>query len=114
MQDRIIESGFFNDVERHPAEQASVAVACALEGLNDAYAVARASNDVRAEPCRQRICTGLTYLLALQCTGHTMGRESGGFGLTRDDRTQRIDVTGHAASAFMKSIENGIACAGAA
>ena len=114
MQDRIIEHGFFDAVERHPAQQASVAVACALEGLNDAYTVARASHDARVEPYRQQICAGLTYLLALQCTGNADDRARGGFGLERDDRTQRIDVTGHAASAFMKSIENDIACAQAA
>lgn len=114
MHDRIIENGFFDAVERHPAQQASVAVACALEGLNDAYAVARASHDSRVETYRQRICTGLAYLLALQCVGNAPDRARGGFGLERDDQTQRIDVTGHAASAFMKSIENDIACARAA
>jgi hypothetical protein len=39
-----------------------------------------------------------------------MERERGGFGESLQDRTQRIDVTGHAASAFMKSAQNGIEC----
>ena len=110
MQDRIIESGFFDAVERRPGQQASVAVACALEGLNDAYRVARTAHDARVEPYRRRICTGLTCLLALQCSRSATNRACGGFGMASGDATQRIDVTGHAASAFMKSIENDIAC----
>jgi hypothetical protein len=34
-----------------------------------------------------------------------------GFDLTLDNRTQRIDITWHAARAFMKSIDNGITSA---
>ena len=37
-------------------------------------------------------------------------REVGGFGMSFGERTQRIDVTGHAASAFMKTAGNGIEC----
>jgi hypothetical protein len=111
MHDRIIGLGFFDAVEGHPARQISVEVACALEGLNDAYAVALASRDARAESYRRSICAGLRCLLALQCMRSNASREIGGFGMSRNDRTQRIDVTGHAASAFMKSIKNGIACA---
>ena len=111
MQDRIIGRGFFDGVERSPNEQSSVEVACALEGLNDAYAIARASRDARAELYHRSICVGLAYLLALQCTRSTVIREIGGFGMSRLDRTQRIDVTGHAASAFLKTIANGVSCA---
>jgi hypothetical protein len=114
MHDRIIELGFYDDVERAPARQVSVAVACALEGLNDAYAIARASQDARAERYRRCICIGLTYLLMVQCTRNCTERERGGFGMALDERAQRIDVTGHAASAFMKSVENRIACPPAA
>ena len=49
MHDQIIERGFYEDVERRPTEQTSVEVACALEGLNDAYAFAHASDDKRAQ-----------------------------------------------------------------
>jgi hypothetical protein len=89
----------------------SVEVACALEGLNDAYAVARAAND-EATVARYRgcICTGLAYLLDLQCTQSERPLEVGGFGMSFGERTQRIDVTGHAASAFMKTAANGIEC----
>ena len=109
MHDGIIAQGFYEAVKSHPAEQVSVEVACALEGLNDAYAVARASNDKRSEPYRQNISVGIDYLIAVQCTKHIPKKERGGFGLSIEDRTQRIDVTGHAASAFMKIIEHGIA-----
>lgn len=113
MHDRIIGLGFFDAVERRPERQVAVEVACALEGLNDAYAVAVASgDDARAASYRRSICIGLTYLVDLQCVRSEARREIGGFGMSRDDRTQRIDVTGHAASAFLKSIANGITRAG--
>jgi hypothetical protein len=110
MHDRIIDQGFFVAVERHPGRHISVEVACAVEGLNDAYAVALASRDARAEPYRRAICAGLEYLLALQSTQSDATREIGGFGMSRGDRTQRIDVTGHAASGFLKSIANDVFC----
>jgi hypothetical protein len=111
LHDRVIELGFYAGVGTHPERQVSVEVACALEGLNDAYAVARAANDedtvARYRGC---ICTGLAYLLDLQCTQSERPREVGGFGMSFGERTQRIDVTGHAASAFMKTAVNGIEC----
>jgi hypothetical protein len=110
MHVRIIERGFYENVERHPDRQVSVEVACALEGLNDAYAIARATDDDRAERYRRSICTGLDYLLRLQCIANGAERERGGFGLSLHDRTQRIDITGHAASALIKSVANGIEC----
>lgn len=110
MHDQIIERGFYENIERHPAQQMSVEVACALEGLNDAYAFASTSDDERANRYHQCICTGLAYLLRLQCTHNGTEREEGGFGLSLEKRMQRIDITGHVASAFMKSVENGIEC----
>ena len=38
---------FCEDIERRPARQVSVEVACALEGLNSAYALTRTSNDLK-------------------------------------------------------------------
>ena len=73
-----------------------------LVRLHDAYAIARAESYPRS------ICVGLAYLRGLQCTRSSMTREIGGFGVSRLDRTQWIDVTGHAASAFLKSIANGL------
>jgi hypothetical protein len=111
MHDRIVEMGFYGRVRAHPERRISVEVACALEGLNDAYAVLRAAYDKesvdRYRPC---ICAGLAYLLDLQCTQSPAQREIGGFGMSFGERLQRIDVTGHAASAFMKTVRNGIAC----
>jgi hypothetical protein len=112
MHDQIIARGFYDSVERRPARQVSVEAACALEGLNEAYALARASIEEqdRANRYRRCICTALEYLIELQCTRDGTKRERGGFGLSLQDRTQRIDVTGHAASAFMKCVQNGIEC----
>ena len=106
MHDDIIARGFFDAVARDPDRQVSVEVACALEGLNDAYAIALALHDARTESYRRAICIGLGYLVALQCTQNCAPRETGGFGMSLRDRTQRIDVTGHAASAFLKAIAN--------
>jgi len=110
MHDRIIDHAFFDRVEREPARQVSVEVACALEGLNEGYAIARATNDPRSERYARCLCIGLAYLLALQRTRAGGAAERGGFGLTLSDRTQRIDITGHAASALMRSIENTLVC----
>jgi hypothetical protein len=110
LHDQIIDRGFYEDVERHPARQVSVEVACALEGLADVYALARACDEERAGEYRCCLCTGLAYLLRLQCTDKGTARERGGFGLSLEDRRQRIDITGHVASAFLKSVENGIEC----
>lgn len=109
MHDRIMESGFYERVRREPERQVSVEVACALEGLNDLYAVSGASAGSTGRD-RECICTGARYLLDLQRTRDAAPRERGGFGMTLGDRTQRIDVTGHAASAFMKTLENRIEC----
>jgi hypothetical protein len=110
LHDQIIERGFYEEVERSPSRQVSVEVACALEGLNDAYAIARATDDDRVHQYRRSICAGLAYLLRLQCVAGGTERELGGFGLSLQDRSQRIDITGHAASAFIKSAQNGIEC----
>jgi hypothetical protein len=111
LHDRIIDKGFYSDVERHPDRQVSVEIACALEGLNDAFAILQYERDPdRTIRYEQFICTGLNYLLKLQCTKSGATRERGGFGISFSERAQRIDITGHAASAFMKSVQNGIEC----
>ncbi len=110
LQDRIIDRGFYGDVERDPARQVSVEVACALEGLGDAYALARACDEERSGRYRRCLCAGLGYLLRLQCIDKGTERERGGFGLSLQDRRQRIDITGHTASVFMKSVASGVEC----
>jgi hypothetical protein len=111
MHDRIIAGGFYEGVQQRPGLQASVEVASAVEGLNEAYFLAHRCGDARAERYRQCICTGLAYLLRLQSTQGGTERERGGFGFSLNERTQRIDITGHVASALKKSLENSIECA---
>jgi hypothetical protein len=111
LHDRIIDSGFYDRVARQPEAQACVEVACGLEGLADAYAIAAATADRRTEDYRRCILKALGFLLRAQrMTGCTQ-RERGGFGGSLVNREQRIDVTGHVASGFIKSIENRIAVA---
>jgi hypothetical protein len=108
LHDRVIDGGFYDQVAGRPEAQACVEVACGLEGLADAYAIAAASQDRRTEDYRRCMLTALGFLLRAQRTTDCTDRERGGFGSTLVHREQRIDVTGHAASGFMKSLENGI------
>ncbi len=108
LHDRVIERGFYGRVARRPQAQACVEVACALEGLADAYAIAAASEDRRTEDYRRCILTALGFLMRAQRTIGCTDQERGGFGGSLAIREQRIDVTGHVASGFIKSVENGI------
>ena len=105
LHDRIIARGFYKKVERRPRAQFSVEVACALEGICDALSMA--VSDPRAGPFRDPIRIALSYLVEAQCTQGCTAREKGGFGFSLTDRSQRIDIAGHAASGFMKSIDSG-------
>jgi hypothetical protein len=108
LHDRIIDSGYYDGVARRPEAQACVEVACALEGLADAYAVAVSSEDRRTADYLSCMGTALRFLVRAQRTTGCTARERGGFGGSLASREQRIDVTGHVASGFMKSVENGI------
>jgi hypothetical protein len=108
LQDRVLESGFYDRVARRPERQANVEVACGLEGLADAYAVANSTQDRRTAEYRRCIGIALALLVRAQRTTGCTARERGGFGGSPTSREQRIDVTGHVASGFIKSIENGI------
>jgi hypothetical protein len=110
LHDRIIVSGFYDRVARQPEAQACVEVACGLEGLADAYAIAASSRDRRTADYRRCAQTMLDFLLRAQRTTACTDRERGGFGGSLVNREQRIDVTGHAASGFIKCVENGITC----
>jgi hypothetical protein len=110
LYDRILLSGFHERVQKHPSSQVSVEVACALEGLNDAYSISFEENDERTKKYAEGICIFLSYLLELQCVTHCASREKGGFGLSFTDRTQRIDVTGHVVNGFIKTLNNQIEC----
>ncbi|MGC4119430.1 MAG: hypothetical protein QM765_33655 [Myxococcales bacterium] len=108
LHDRIAEAGFYDDLARFPFAQACVEVACALEGVSDAFAVAALVNSDRADAFRSYAQRALSLLIAAQRTVGCTPRERGGFGYSLEDRTQRVDVTGHAASGFIKCLENGI------
>jgi len=108
LQDRVIESGFYNRVARQPEAQACVEVGCGLEGLADAYAIAALSEDRRAGNYRRCVLTALGFLMRAQRMTACTDKERGGFGGSLAIREQRIDVTGHVASGFIKSVENGI------
>ena len=108
LQDRIIQGGFYDCVAHRPEEQACVQVACGLEGLADTYAIAVSSRDRRTAEYRRCIKTALGFLVQAQRTTDCTDRERGGFGGSLMSREQRIDVTGHVASGFIKSVENGI------
>ncbi len=83
-------------------------VACGLEGLADTYAIAASSRNPRTADYRRCIKTALGFLVTAQRTTDCTNRERGGFGGSLASRAQRIDVTGHVASGFIKSVENGI------
>lgn len=109
LHDRIVESGFYDRIERSPEDQATVEVACALEGVNDAYAIARSVHDADRRVTYARcIRIALAYLLRAQRIEGCTPRERGGFGHSLADRTQRIDVTGHVVAGFIKSLRNQI------
>ena len=108
LHDRVIESGFYDRVAGRPERQACVEVACGLEGLADAYAIAVSTQDRRAADYRRCISIALAFLVRAQRTTGCTDRERGGFGGSLASREQRIDVTGHVASGFVKSVENGI------
>ena len=108
LHDRVIENGFYDRVARQPEAQACVEVACGLEGLADAYAIAASSEDRRAQHYRRCVLTTLGFLMRAQRTTACTDKERGGFGGSLAIREQRIDVTGHVASGFIKSVENGI------
>ncbi len=108
INDLVIARGFYDDVALRPGAQACVEVACGLEGIADACAVAAAVKDWRTADYRRCVLIALNFLMRAQRMAGCTARERGGFGDSLAIRRQRIDVTGHAASGFIKSVENGI------
>jgi hypothetical protein len=95
LHDRLLGARFYDDIGRHPNRQATVEVACALEGVNDAYTMALRIGDAeRTRAYEQCIRAALGWLLRAQRLDGCTPRERGGFGHSLRDRTQRIDVTG--------------------
>jgi len=109
LHDRILDARFYDEVAKSPRQQATVEVACALEGVNDAYSIAALERDARHMRAYERcIRVALEYLFLAQRLEGCTRRERGGFGHSLADRTQRIDVTGHVASGFIKAARNGL------
>jgi len=88
-----------------------VEVACALEGLVAAYAallrLGRMGQRVspELETYEKCIATGVDFLVSVQIKpqeGDDSSFAAGGFGFSASDQRQRIDVTGHVCSAFLK------------
>lgn len=109
LHDRVLKAGFYEDIERHPGRHVTVEVACALEGVNDAYAMAVLAGDVGRTASYERcIRSAVTWLLRAQRLDRCTCRERGGFGQSLRDRMQRIDVTGHVVGGLIKSARNGV------
>lgn len=109
LHDRILQAGFYRDIERHPMRQATVEVASALEGLNDVSTIAAREGDTdRLSVYERCMRVVLAWLFRAQRLQGCTARERGGFGHSLIDRTQRIDVTGHVVGGFIKSAQHGI------
>jgi hypothetical protein len=79
LHDRVIGKGFYEHVARRPEAQACVEVACGLEGLADAYAIAASIKDRRKGVYRDCILTALDFLMRAQRTTGCTEKERGGF-----------------------------------
>jgi hypothetical protein len=109
LHDEIRRAGFYDRIARQPISQATVEVACAVEGLNDAYAIATRERDAdRIQAYGQCARLALEWLCRAQRLNDCASRERGGFGHSLVDRAQRIDVTGHVVGGFLKSVRNGL------
>jgi hypothetical protein len=109
LHDRLLDAGRYDDIARDPMRQATVEVACALEGLNDAYTIAVREGDARRVRSYERsIHDALAWLSRAQRLERCTPRERGGFGHSLLDRRQRIDVTGHVIGGWIKTVHNGI------
>ncbi len=108
LHDTILATGFYEDVAARPEWQACVQVACGLEGVVEAYAIAAAEGDrSRAHRYADAVRAAGDFLARAQ-RREGRPRERGGFGHSLSDRAQRIDVTGHAANGLMRTLEVGL------
>lgn len=103
---------FWDDVVDVPQMSSIVEVACALEGLVAAYgalvkfkSMGQCVTEEEMEVYEKSIVTGVEFLISVQVRHQDGGESSfavGGFGFSATDRRQRVDVTGHVCSAFLK------------
>ncbi|MDP2316440.1 MAG: hypothetical protein Q8P41_26320 [Pseudomonadota bacterium] len=109
LHDRILAEGFYDRVAAEPGWQACVEVACGLEGIAAAQALASQEGDrTRAERYAEAARVACAFLVHAQRLHHASARERGGFGQTLADRLQRIDVTGHASNGLLRAVEAGL------
>jgi hypothetical protein len=109
LHDRILARGFYDEISRRPVNQATVEVACALEGVVSAYELARrVGDDGRAAAYADAARRASAWLRDAQCLHGCTPREYGGFGDSRLDRRQRIDVTGHVLAGWIRACRSGL------
>jgi len=105
-QDRIEATSFYEDIRRNPRKCATVHVACGLEGLADAYKLLNDEevHSPRGEKYRKYLQLMMNFLFEVQLKpgDAPTTRGIGGFGHSMYHSVQRIDVTGHVASGFIK------------
>jgi len=107
----LVQMNFYEIVEACPQKCSTVEVACALEGICDACSLI--SNDVDLlqlhNSFRHAIFVAVSFLLRVQketvAVSTYSPRGVGGFGHGLHHATQRIDVTGHVSSGFMKVLK---------
>jgi len=109
LQDGVVHDRKLFEVAALSPEGVSVVeLACGLEGLGHTYAALLSQNlegqEDRLGSYEEAILAGVEFLLRVQRRSE-MGAGDGGFGFSTQDATQRIDVTGHVANAFLLLLE---------
>ena len=90
IHDRVLARGFYEEIYRRPVNQATVEVACALEGVAAAYELARRIGDPeRTGAYATAARRASAWLRDAQCLHGCSPREHGGFGDSRLDRRAR-------------------------
>jgi len=106
---------YYYQLKKTPHLQATVEAACALEGLADAYlmllSVLKDQKKADVEELqleksdfKEALIEVVKFLLLVQ-ESQTDPKAKGGFGHTLTLKTQRLDVTGHVASGFLKLMQ---------
>jgi len=105
LQDELVHSRFFEYLQVYPTHYATVEVACALEGLVDAFSMCQLQDTKRRQKYLESIRVAVEFLLQLQ-NKSTDENARGGFGNSIQNQLQRGDVTGHVLNSFIKILEN--------
>lgn len=106
LHQEIVKSSFYRLLREHPEDQATVKVACALEGLSDAYILAKqADNVTMTNEFKELITIAAHHLLSIQEKKDQIGKGGFGHGVGSWSRKQRLDITGHVQSSFIKILQ---------